>query len=118
VLDVAGGEEVDDVAPALHGEEGEHRLAAEQVLVGDVVLVDLLVLVQVRVLAGGEVELGGAQAEHQGDRQADDADDPGVLAEVEAHPGPRAPHHKRALPGGTATGDLRRLLVTGVERQP
>jgi hypothetical protein len=60
VLDVLGREEIDDVSPALHGEQGEHGLAAEQFLVGDVVLVDLLVLVEVRVLAGGEVELCGS----------------------------------------------------------
>ena len=75
VGDVLGREQVGDRLALVHGEQAHHGLAAEQVLVGDAVLVDLLVLVQVRVLAGGEVELGDAEPEHQRDRQADHADD-------------------------------------------
>ena len=70
------------------GDERDHRLAAEQVLVGDAVLVDVLVLVEVAVLAGGELELGDAEAEHDRDQQPDDRHDAGALAEVEAEPGP------------------------------
>ncbi len=92
VGDVLGREEVGDRLALVHGEQAHHGLAAEQVLVGDAVLVDLLVLVQVRVLAGGEVELRDAEAEHERDREADDPDDPGVLAEVDRHPCPNASH--------------------------
>ena len=49
----------------------------------DVVLVDLVVGVQVAVLAGGELELGDAEPEHQCDEQADDRDQPGPLAELD-----------------------------------
>ena len=47
----------------VHGDEGEHGLAAEEVLVGDAVLVDLIALVEVAVLARLELELRDAEAE-------------------------------------------------------
>src|SRR5690606_4549752 len=60
---------------------------------------DLLVAVEVRVLAGGEVEPGDAEAEHQGDRQAHRTEDAGVPARVEGQPGPGASHvFSRPLP--------------------
>ena len=86
------GEELGELLALVHGDEREHGLAAEQVLVGDAVLVDLLVLVEVAVLAGGELELGDAEAEDDRDQQADDRHEPGVLAEVEAEPGPELLH--------------------------
>ena len=92
VGDVLGREQVGDRLALVHGEQGDHGLPTEEVLVGDAVLVDLLVLVQVRVLPGGEVELGDAEPEDERDRQPDDADDARMLAEVEGHPGPDASH--------------------------
>ena len=51
------GEQVGERPALVQRDEGDHGLAAEQVLVGDAVLVDVLVLVEVAVLAGGELEL-------------------------------------------------------------
>ena len=82
------GEEVGELLALAQGDEGDHGLAAEQVLVGEAVLVDVLVLVEVAVLAGGELELGDAEAERDRDQQADDRHDARVLAEVQAEPGP------------------------------
>ena len=57
-----GGEDRVDRLAVLHGDDRQHGLAAEELLVGDVVLVDHVVLVQVAVLAGGELELGDARS--------------------------------------------------------
>ena len=64
-----GGEQLVDGVARVHRDDGEHRLAAEQALVGDVVLVDLVALVEVAVLAGGELELRDAEAEDERDEQ-------------------------------------------------
>ena len=90
-----GREQLVDGVPLVHADDGEHRLAAEQVLVGDVVLVDAVVLVQVAVLAGRELELRDAEAEHDGDEQADHGDESGALAEVHGEHRPEPLHHRR-----------------------
>ena len=89
---VAGEELVDGVA-RIHRDHGEHRLPAEEALVDDVVLVDLLVGVEVAVLSGGELELRDAEAEADGDEQADDGDPDRVLAELHRDVGPEPLHH-------------------------
>ena len=81
-----------DGVTLVHRHERQHRLAAEQVLVRDAVLVDLVALVEVAVLAGGELELGDAVAEPDGQHRADREDDDPVLPEVEPQPGPELVH--------------------------
>jgi hypothetical protein len=117
VGDVLRREQFGDREALVHGEQADHRLTAEQILVGDAVLVDLLVLVEVGVLPGGEVEPGDAEPEDERDRQADDPDDPGVLAEVQAHPGPDASHgdHRpfpESGPSRGSGGGMRTLVVS------
>ena len=65
------GEQLVDRVALVHRDDGQHGLAAEQVLVRDVVLVDLIGLVEVAVLAGRELELGDAVAEGQRQDEAD-----------------------------------------------
>ena len=91
--------EVDDVLAVVGGEQHEHGLAAEEVLVGDVVLGDLVAGVEVAVLAGDELELGRAVAGDQGEQQADDRHQAGPLAELDGEPGPEPLH----------AGEMRRL---------
>ena len=77
--------------------EAEHGLAAEEVLVRDAVLVDLVVLVQVAVLAGGELQLGDAEPEHEGDDEADHRNQPGMLAQLQREGRPEALHVQQSV---------------------
>ena len=98
LLPTLGGEQLVDRVAFVHGDDGQHRLTAEQVLVRDVVGVDAVVLVQVAVLAGRELELGDAEAEHDGDEQPDHRDQAGALAEGHGEHGPEALHHRGTFP--------------------
>ena len=80
------GEQLVDRVALVHGDHGQHGLAAEELLVLDVVLVDLIGLVEVAVLAGGELEAGDAEAQDEGDDQPDDRDQPGSLAQLDGEP--------------------------------
>ena len=92
-------EQVDDGRALVHREEGEHRLAAEEVLVLDVVLVDLLALVEVAVLPRGELELAQPDAEHGGDDEDDHPHEGGALAEGDGHRGPELVHGSSSVRG-------------------
>ena len=81
-----GVEQLGDRVALVHRDQPEHRLAAEEGLVGDVVDVDLVVLVEVAVLAGGELEAGDAVAEHERHDQPDEGDEPGPLAQLDGQP--------------------------------
>src|SRR5262249_28716291 len=85
-----------DLVAGLHGDERQHGLAAEQVLILDAVLVDLVGLVEVAALAGRELELRDPVPEHDRDDGADAQDDDPRLAEVEAKPRPK-PMHRHPL---------------------
>ncbi len=92
LCDVLGSEELGDGVALVHRHERDHRLAAEELLVGDAVLVDLVGLVEVAVLTGRELEVGDPIAEDHGDHPADsDHPDP-VLAEVQTEPTPELVH--------------------------
>ena len=84
--DPVGVEQLGDRVSFVHRDQPEHRLAAEQLLVGDVVDVDLVVCVEVAVLPGGEFEAGDAVAEGEREDQADEGDETGALAEFDRQP--------------------------------
>ncbi len=84
--DVLRGEQLGDSVTGVHGDEREHRLTAEQVLIRDAVLVDLVTLVEIAVLTGRELELGDAVAESDRQHRADRQHDNPVLSEIETEP--------------------------------
>ncbi len=90
--DALRGEQLGHRVALVHRDHREHRLAAEEVLVGDAVLVDLIGLVEVAVLARRELELGDAEAEDDGHDHDHDGHDDGVLAELDRQPRPEALH--------------------------
>ena len=92
LLPVLGGEELGHRVALVHGGQRDHGLAAEEVLVGDAVLVDLVALVEVAVLARGELELGDAEAEPEGDQEAHDGHEAGPLAELHRQYRPETLH--------------------------
>jgi hypothetical protein len=89
---VAGREQFLDGMAGIHRDERQHRLAAEELLIGDVVFVDLVALVQVVALISGELEFGRAVSEPDGEQAADDHHRNPVLAQIEAEPGPEPLH--------------------------
>ena len=83
LLDPVAREDRVDLLPVGHRDAGEHRLAAEDVLVRDVVLVDLRVGVQVAVLAGREIDPGDAETDDDREDEPDRGDDAGVPGEAD-----------------------------------
>ena len=90
--DVVLGEEVVDGGARRHGEHGGDGVPAEQFPVVLVLDLGLVVGVQVAGVGGPELQLGDAEAQQQGDGQADDGHRPGTLAQVEPEPRPGVPH--------------------------
>jgi hypothetical protein len=88
-----GGEDLVDRVALVHVDRREQGVAAEQLLVFDVVVVDLGALGDVAVLARRELDSRDAEAQHDGEDQADGGDHARVASEVDGQPGPEALHH-------------------------